>query len=484
MLILSNPDIVYNIRPNPNYGSESVQTGNGTREFEYVANSNIFGQVYFDPGNQPNILPYAWLCRNFRVEEYRPDPFEPTEYISVFFPSMNKTKFFHIQKNGTYMSDFSDWFKIGFFNPPNKRNRLFSAIKEEPIYSRRQQERIEEIVNKSPDLGFMSLEDILSNVKHGHIANCPYSEEEIARAVREKVRDVNTIRGKSKLRSQPAVDYSQNLKPKELVLHGDLLTLWKMFFLILVTQPGSYAIVSHLAGGKNKASLLLELRNAVGHLKAFGWTPKILVFDGERAITWLDTEIGELGMESIALPPEIFAHYVEVRIKHIKERVRCIYSRVKNDLKLAVSEKLGKWMVIAGGAYTNWVASSTNPDHMPPYRFITGLKLDLETHAKLTCGDYCEIFEPGVTRNSPDERTSPAIALAPTIRGHWWFMKISDNMSHWPIVKRSQYIRLPVNANVRHLCSLYAALHPLEATANAFDDITDLMPSTIVPKLS
>ena len=478
--IISNPKILTNIRRNPNCGEDPVSTGNGTREFKLIGDSNLFGQVYFDPDGTLNVLPYVWTCENFVVDDYKAAPNAPIEYYSVYFSALDETKFFQLRKNGTYLCDFTDWFQQGKLGKRGPVNQMFAAVKEEsPIYSRRQLDTVNAIVHKVPNLGFMSLNDFLMNVKHGHIDNCPYTEEEIRRAINLRVQDVSSIRGKSQLKAQPAVDYGANLGPRELVLHGDLFFLWKLNFLLLVTQPGSYAIVSHLAGGKTKGSLLQEFRNAVAHLKAFGWLPKILVFDGERAITWIQTEIGEMGIETVALPPEIFVHYVEIRIKHIKVRVRCIYSRIKNELRIAVSSKLGKWIVITGAGYTNWIASSTNPDNMPPIRFITGLKIDIAAHGRVSCGDYCEIFEPGVQRNTPEDRTSPALALAPTIRGHWWFLKISENLNHWPVVKRTQFTPTVVDANVRNLCHLYAALHPLQATDEDFDNLDNHDPSTI-----
>ena len=450
-----------------------MSTGYGTRKFEQIGDSNLFGEVYFDPDNELNILPYVWMCENFVVDDFKSAPNAAIDYYSVYFSAVNETKYFQRRKNGTYLCDFTDWFREGKLGKRGPVSQIFAAIKDEnPIYSRRQLERCNAIMFKVPDLGFMSLGDLLMNVKHWHIDNCPYSEEEIRRAIRLKLQDVSSIRSKQQQTSQPAVDYSANLGTRELVLHGDLFFLWKMPFLVIVTQPGSYAIVSHLAGGKTKASLLQEFRNAVAHLKSFAWSPKILVFDGEKAITWIQTEIGEMNIETIALPPEI-------RIKHIKVRVRCIYSRIKSILRIAVSSKLGKWIIIAGAVYTNWIASTSNPDRMPPIRFITGLKIDVAAHGRVSCGDYCEVFEPGVQRNSADERTSPALALAPTIRGHWWFLKLSENLSHWPIIKRAQFTPSTVDANVRNLCSLYAALHPLEATDDDFSDLEDIDPSTI-----
>ena len=489
IFVFCNKNLLSNIRPNPNFGNDSVVTGNGTREYKEIGDSDIYGTVYYDPKQIINILPYGKMCRRFDVYEHRPVQNEPREYYRVFYPQFNEYRYFRrIRSDGIYCCDFSDWYNLGKFHAGQRPRVQFNITGDiiangdgQPIYSRRQLLNIEALRSSIPDIGFLSLRDLAKQVRHGHLDKCPWSEQEVMRAIRESVTDVSTLRGKTVKQAQPSLDFARNLQPRELALHGDLMKLWSMWYLVLVTQPGGYVIMMHLADGKSKASLVVQLKAGVAHLKAFGWVPKILVFDGESAICWLETEINELELESVPQPPEVKVVLAEHKIKLIKARARCIKSRIVNQLRLAISNQQGKWITICAAVYTNWIASKANPDNMPPMRFITNIKLDFSSHMRVSSGDYCEIFNANTVRNSPDDRTSPAIALAPTLRGYWWFLKISENMQQWAVVKRSQYTRLPVSHAIRALCAQYAALHPLvpDPSGADFSELEGVNPSTL-----
>ena len=208
-------------------------------------------------------------------------------------------------------------------------------------------------------------------------------------------------------------------------------------------------------------SVLKEVDEVIKWLIGFKWTPKA------------SSDINLLGGIEDAT--------VENKIRAVKNTARCAVSY----LKYTLNRKFVAWLGVFSGTHTNMMASKANPNMMPPVVFITDIDIDYLRHFAAGFGDYVEVKAP-VTAQAPSNsmayRTQSAIALMPTIRGHWWVFLLHSGK----VVKRevqSKDVR-GMSEEVMMTLNNLALQHPVSGDVDDTADIdapkTSTFPDTDV----
>ena len=412
--VIVNGNLLTNIRPNPRSNIDVIDTANGQVSFKQIGDNSILGTCYYDPNGEVNILPYSDMCRSFEVQGHRPDPKEPELFHDINFGN-GVTVRFHLTSDNIYIGDMRQAFR--------------GTVKATVItkMSEKQRRDAESVRSNIHLTGFESLAKLYVSMKRGYLTHVPYTVEDVRRAMSLKpidsIAEVAVRQGKRTNRPVHGLKLGNFLREREIVLHGDILFILKVPFLLLVSEPGSYAAVKHLVK-RNTSSIFKELKDIVAWFTSFKWTTTIISFDGEGAISKASAEIRGLGIEVVVYPRDTCDPIAEAKIRRIKDRARSMLSYVRMKHGWEINIRLVAWLGVTAAARTNLSPTSSNPDECPPITFITELLLDYRRYCAASFGDYVEVFSE--SSNSMAPRTQPAIALMCDLRGNWWVLLLTS----------------------------------------------------------
>ena len=134
---------------------------------------------------------------------------------------------------------------------------------------------------------------------------------------------------------------------------------------------------------------------------------------------------------------------IERVIRTIKERNRGTvhslpYKRVPKVLKQAMLVKEVTWL----NSFTQ--ADGVSPV-LIPRTIVTGLQVDFATYCRVPIGAYCEVHDEPTISNTEKSRTTPAIALNPTVnlQGSYHFMSLDTGKA----LNRRKWTELPITQN-------------------------------------
>ena len=417
--VIVNEKLLTNIRPNPRYNLDVIDTANGQISFKWIGDNSVLGTCYYDPNGEVNIIPYADMCRSFEVQGFRPDPKEPELFYDINFGN-GVTVRFHLTSDNIYIGDMRQAF----------RGTVKAAVITN--MSEKQRRDAENVRSNIHLTGFESLAKVYASMKRGYLTHVPFTVEDVRRAMSLKpidsVAEVAVRQGKRTNRPVHGLRLSDLLNEREIVLHGDIFFLLKTPFLLLVSDPGGYAAVKHLVK-RNTSSLFAEIKDIVAWFKVFGWTTKIISFDGEKAISKASVDIMGLGIEVVVYPTDTCDPIAEAKIRRIKDRARSMLSYIHMKHGWGINSKLVPWLGVAAAARTNASPTNANPEEMPPITFITEILLDYRRHCATAFGEYLEVKSPidaAAPSNSMATRTQSAIALMPDLRGNWWVILLAS----------------------------------------------------------
>lgn len=469
--VIVNEKLLTNIRLNPRFGVDVIDTANGQVSFQQIGDNPVLGTCYYDPKGEVNILPYADMCRSFEVQGFRPDPKEPELFYDINFGNGVNVRF-HLTSDNIYIGDMRQVFR-GTVKPAVIANM-----------SEKQRRDAESVRSNIHLTGFESLPKLYESMKRGYLTHVPFTVEDVRRAMSLKpidsVAEVAVRQGKRTNRPVHGLRLGNFLSEREIVLHGDVLFILKVPFLLLVSEPGGYAAVKHLVK-RSTSSLFGELKDVVAWFTGFGWTTKIISFDGEGAISKASVEIMGLGIEVVVYPTDTCDPIAEAKIRRIKERARSMLSYIRMKHGWEINSRLLPWLGVAAAAKTNASPTSSNPDKMPPITFITEMLLDYRRYCATAFGEYLEVKSPfaaAAPSNSMVPRTQSAIALMPDLRGNWWVFLLASHK----IVKRNIIATdvMPTTAAVRLRMEELREQYPLRGgITDAVNDIDDDPTDTI-----
>ena len=488
--IIVNPALVSEIVKLEN--PLNVLTGQGVAQFLYGCNSQLFGTTpasVYNPGTRINILGEAWAQRFHDVEE---DTQWPRRWKRVSFRGTGISilfKYRSIGEGGCWIADLSDDINDGVFRRArslggSQDSRVIALVaaevadatagvedlldnaarvdvceddeeKDRPVADRtvlavgsplppaeppplsvKQRANIGLVRQAERNFGYQSMADLAYHARTGSIVGIPFSAADVHRAV-EEGQNAIVLRGKHQFQRVPSHGYADELESRELLLEADLMFVDEHVFLVVITIPGNFSLVSYLGYGRGaRAASNFEkpLSAFFTKLSSHRWTVRKLTVDGEKGIIAVREYIERHGILFLPQPKGTHLPNVDNRIKIIKQRCRCYWKAVQ----FKMPPFLVPWLISTANKGVNISCCRANEARVPPQVFITNIRPDFVRDLRATFGDYVESHEHhGVLHNRVDKGRAYAcmhLASAPESGVHFLL-----NLETMRVIRRDRF---------------------------------------------
>jgi len=393
-----------------------------------VGDFGDFGEVYYCPDVNVNILGFSVLAKTMRID-YN---YAQNGGTFTVHTALRAVRF--VCERGLYVHD----------SHPN--HVLTATVQErESRYTKRQVEAARAARELARAMGYPSNASMIKLLQSGAIINVPTTVSDLQRAEAIYGPDIAALKGKTKRRKPNTAKFEHIPVPpqSEQTLSADIMFVNGEPFLVVVADPLGLVLARWLKA--RTAGVLAEALTAmVNELTARGFKPTALQSDGEGGLAAISSTINALGMVFNPAGPEQHVPIVENKIRQIKERVRAILS----TLFYKLASFLLKWLVLYCVNRLNMCPSSTRVDSTSPRELFLQRKVDYKRDLRISFGDYVQTHCVNTIRNSMAPRVEGAIALLPTgnlqgsvkfyclstgtviTRDHWTVVPLSDNVIH------------------------------------------------------
>ena len=292
-------------------------------------------------------------------------------------------------------------------------------------------------------LGKPSMKDYLSMLRHNHIKNCPVTVKDVERAIAIYGKDLGTIKGRT-------LSYKPNSLHDEIFVRReqdytslciDIMFINGLAFLVSISKGYNLLVVRYLHDRK-MSTVELAVTQTIASYSKHDVIIKMIVCDGEGAISALKASIEGMGVQLEQASKNEHVASIERAIRQIKERVRAFI----HSLPFQPTKEITIYLVYYIVGMINNIPRSTSVVEMSPKEKLTGKKLDYNSDFQIQFGEYCQANEEDNLKNSMKSRTFPAICLGPVgnIQSSYYFLSLNS----WQVVKRRQWIKLPIPNDV------------------------------------
>ena len=324
-------------------------------------------------------------------------------------------------------------------------------------------------------MGFPSVQQAIRTSNSGSNFDVTPRDFEIADTIWGK--DVASLKGKTKKQATAIADIRviPTLVQKEQVLSVDIMFVKKLAILIGVSTPLDLTLATSLTSlDMQKPSRAADtvrrgIQYFLGVLQSQGFEAKLIMSDGEGAVSKLKTELNLLGVEVDVSGAGGHVARVERRIQVVKERMRTHIHHLPFALSLLALSMLALYCV----SRLNYEPSSTRDWGASPRELFLGRKADAKRDFRCAFGDYVQSTVPE-TDNSMKARTEDCIALLPTGNRTGSVRMLS--LATGKIVTRDQFRILPMSVSVIQILNRMAAVDgitPQTITGVPTDTIRD-----------
>ena len=300
------------------------------------------------------------------------------------------------------------------------------------------------------DLVYPSVKDYRWAVQSNKIEDCPVTVQDIDNAQRIWGKNVAALKGKT-TRSKPipvAKDFVKVPKEilslhKEVYITVDIFFVNKIAFFITLSRKICFTSVRHLVSRKVKEIF-----------QAFGEVYKMYLQRGFRITTvGADGEFAAVQALIQGMPggPRVnltsaneHVPEIERRIRVVKERCRAIRHGLPYNKIPAI---LTTWIVFNAVRILNhFPVKGGISESISPKTIMTGETLNYKKHLKLQVGQYCQVHEEDLPRNSQLPRTQGAIVLGPSgnVQGGYKFMSLKTGKA----ITRHSWDSIPITDQV------------------------------------
>ena len=288
-------------------------------------------------------------------------------------------------------------------------------------------------------LGKPSMKDYLNMIRHNLIKDCPVTVKDVERAIAIYGKDLGTIKGRTLSYKPESLndDLFVRCEPDYTILCIDIMFINGLAFLVSISKGYNVLVVRYL-NDRKMSTVELALKQTIASYSKYNVIIKMIVCDGESAISALKASIEGVGVQLEQASKNEHVASIERAIRQIKERVRSFI----NILPFQITKEITIYLVYYLVGMINYIPRSTSVIEMSPKEKLTGKKLDYNADFKLQFGDYCQANEEDTMKNSMKSRTFPAICLGPVgnIQSSYYFL----NINSWQVVKRRQWVKLPI----------------------------------------
>jgi hypothetical protein len=390
-----------------------------------IGNAGSFGEVYYSKKSPANILSFAGVRELGYDIQYDNDK-------GIFTVKINHTKSYVFKlRHGLFVCNVQHIFAA-----------VVTVKDNEASYTKREVQAAAQAREIKRKLGYPSDKDLMDLVKTG-IKDVPISYQDVIRANKIYGKNVAELKGKTRAKTPLSVKVEPIPQPltAHQVLHVDLLFIEGLVFLISVSKPLSYLMVTQLPN-RNTTSVQKALTEQINAYKSEKFTIGTILSDGEGAVSALTNYLYSLGIKINPAGPGQHVPVVENKIRQVKERVRAHI----HGLPFNLSVSLLAWLVYFCSSRLNMMPDRTRVDSSSPREQFLGRKIDYKRDLRVGFADYCQVHTPNIIKNSMSARTEGAIALLPVgnLQGSVKFLSLTT----LKVITRDYWNPLPMPEEV------------------------------------
>jgi len=385
--IFNSKALVKNIRKTP-FPIKVTGISSEPIYVDQVADTDDFGIVYFSPKATANILSYALLEKDCSIT--------PIKHKNV-------TVGFDVDNNDNHLHYF---FK--------QRSRLFTyqcspILSSSKVYvnqvSFRKRRYTSKQIKKAElahlireRLGWPSTATLKRIINSSAIHNLPITSMDVDRDLDIFGRSYADAAGKFTYRPTPhsegekvsddASKLVEGMKSTESTLYCDLFFAGGLVFLISVSRPLDYTIIS-LVKSKTWIEILQAIETHKNVYVKHGWNNiKTIRFDNEKGVerirNLLATKL-DLHLETSA--PYQHVPIVEAKIRRVKERCRCQIAHLDYKMNRTFLAYLPRYVA----RRLNICPSVHNGVSVSPYEILTGQRVDYKKELRIGFGELAYV---------------------------------------------------------------------------------------------
>ena len=441
-----------------------IQGIGGTVRTNQVGEFKPFGKVYYSENAVANVIPLGAVENDKRYKV----TYKQGVSFSVEDNESGNVLTFCKRKSPTGSNGALYVYNAGHL--VHRQQVMVTTVEQqEAKYTKKEILRAKAAKELLKRLGFPSVQTLVDMISKGVLLNNEITVADVHRAVDIYGKSLGELKGKSvdrKVKDFPENQVSHVVQT-DLDLFADIMFLEGIPFLVLVSQPLDLLTCVELTSSKvgvitdrnGKKRLKTHSRDTENLFKAImdviveyqlrGFTVKSVCSDGEGGLIILKSKLQALGIKYNPNGPGKHVPIIERRIRVIKERLRALMSVLPFKLPKALLSYALRYCI----GCINMQPSSLRQDAISPREAFTGIKVDAKRDLRVSFGDYCQVYQPNIIKNSMVPRTVGAIALGS--KGNKQGSVIFFLLDTKKVVTRDQFTILPMPQEViTHLNNL------------------------------
>lgn len=393
-----------------------------------VGDFGTFGKVYYHPDAVANILCFYDVAKAYKVW------YDDEEDL---FMIQNK-------KSGKKIP-FKNRNKLYIWNPTREIEEkiLIQTVDGNMSkYTKHEIHAAQEAKSAFIKFGRPSMKDFEDMVANGKILNCPFTVQDIHRAVDIYGPDLGALKGRTTRKPPEHVKLESytDRETVEITLTGDIFYIFGIPFLLTKSRNLDLIVVQHLEDGKSAEPIWKGFKSILEVYNKYKFRVSHFLADTEAGLQGLEPRLNELGI--IYVPASKNQHVGEIErcIRQVKERCRAFV----NTLPYLMTKIIIVHMVYFNVKMINSIPKQSS--NQSPREIVTGRKLDYKLDAKIEFGAYAQVNEDNSITNTMDSRTVGGICLGASndLSASYKFLSLST----WKVITRGSWTVLPLPAEV------------------------------------
>ena len=402
--------MVRNIRPTDNIIAITGIKDSEPIIVDMIADTENFGVVYFSEEATANIISFSDIEERMSINQVKNH-----KDITIAFSAKDRNNtdtsyLFNHRSNGLYVYEGSKMINHALAY-------VLSVKDKKRKYSKKEIKRAENALLMRCRMGYPNVQQFKKMIISSTVKDIDVTTKDVD--IAEDIWGQYYADAAGKTGYKPtsiyepdnlidaAADHITNMKNQPLTLHADIFFAGGLAFLISVSKPLNYVIITHI---KNRGwiTILEAIEMHKNTYKKYGWNAKYLRFDREKGVSCIEAVLAT----KLDLHLDLSASYQHVsvaerKIRVVKERMRCEIANLGFKMNTNFLMYLPKYVA----RRLNINTSSIVGVNISPTEMLTGLRVSAKVELKIGFGEYANAWHPVGVSNNMEPRTTTGICL-------------------------------------------------------------------------
>jgi len=321
-------------------------------------------------------------------------------------------------------------------------NKLVSitntTMENEQNYNKNEREKAKLVMETWASLGYISEGWFKKLLRYGSISSVPFNVQDIDNAIQIYGRPIYIPKGIMKFKKSNIICRSMEPDREPQVIYSDVMQWCKRSYLISVAAPMHLLVVHNLPNGYDQNNIFTSWNTMIQMFRTYRCSITKIISDGDSKFLAIK-DTWSLGIPIEPVGANQHNSKIEVEIRIIKERLRCMMARVSWNIPGSLIDSL----VIAAVSILN-ILPRTN-DTVGPRQKLTGQFVDFE-QMKYAWGQYGQGYMRNSFTNTDAFRSQGVILLYPKYNVSGSYVGINLNTKKFATV--TQFEPLPAPEDV------------------------------------